>query len=197
MGASGVVEKGGGRSSETARGGETSAREAQVAAEGAHGHAGAAAADADLLLAGIELGGPVTAEDLLAALYDGLRLAVLLCCVGAANTLANPKRALRSLPAALYELGVAVVGGPPSAEAEIHTIGVDPGHQGRGIGRALLRGLLAAADAVHATVYLEVRTDNDPARALYESEGFTVVGLRRRYYRPSGADAHTMRRERR
>lgn len=59
--------------------------------------------------AGIELGGPVTAEDLLAALYEGLRLAVLLCCVGAANTLANPKRALRSLPPALYELGVAVV----------------------------------------------------------------------------------------
>ena len=91
--------------------------------------------------------------------------------------------------------GVAVVGAPPGAEAEIHTIGVDPAYQGRGIGRALLRGLLAAADALHATVFLEVRTDNDPARALYESEGFTVVGLRRRYYRPSGADAHTMRRE--
>ena len=91
--------------------------------------------------------------------------------------------------------GVAVVGAPPGAEAEIHTIGVEPAHQGRGIGRALLRGLLAAADALHATVFLEVRTDNDPARALYESEGFTVVGLRRRYYRPSGADAHTMRRE--
>lgn len=59
--------------------------------------------------AGIELGGPVTAEDILAALYEGLRLAVLLCCVGAANSLANPKRALRSLPPALYELGVAVV----------------------------------------------------------------------------------------
>ena len=36
--------------------------------------------------------------------------------------------------------GVAVVGGPPGAEAEIHTIGVDPAHQGRGIGRAVLRG---------------------------------------------------------
>ena len=60
----------------------------------------------------------------------------------------------------------------------------------------LLRGLLAAADALHATVFLEVRTDNEPARALYESEGFAVVGLRRRYYRPSGADAYTMRRER-
>ena len=42
----------------------------------------------------------------------------------------------------------------------------------------LLRGLLAAADALHATVFLEVRTDNEPARALYESEGFAVVGLR-------------------
>ena len=93
--------------------------------------------------------------------------------------------------------GIAVVGGPPGAEAEIHTIGVDPAHQGRGIGRAVLRGLLAAAEALHATVFLEVRTDNEPARALYESEGFTVVGLRPRYYRPSGADAYTMRRERR
>ncbi|HVE74105.1 MAG TPA: CbiQ family ECF transporter T component [Mycobacteriales bacterium] len=57
---------------------------------------------------GINLGGPVTAEEVLAAVYDGLRLAALICCVGAANALANPKRALRSLPAALYEIGVAV-----------------------------------------------------------------------------------------
>ncbi|OJY52602.1 ribosomal protein S18-alanine N-acetyltransferase [Pseudonocardia sp. 73-21] len=91
--------------------------------------------------------------------------------------------------------GLAFVASPPHAEAEVHTIGVDPAHQHRGIGRSLLHGLLAAADAVSATVYLEVRTDNDAAKALYESEGFTVVGLRRRYYRPSGADAHTMRRD--
>jgi [ribosomal protein S18]-alanine N-acetyltransferase len=91
--------------------------------------------------------------------------------------------------------GLAFVAGPPHAEAEIHTIGVDPAHQRLGIGRALLRGLLAVADAAAATVFLEVRTDNDAARALYEAEGFTVVGLRKRYYRPSGADAHTMRRE--
>lgn len=93
--------------------------------------------------------------------------------------------------------GLAFVAGPPSAEAEVHTIGVDPAHRGRGTGRALLRELLTAADAGRATVFLEVRTDNDVARALYESEGFRVVGLRRRYYRPSGADAHTMRRDRR
>src|SRR5262249_41176332 len=59
-------------------------------------------------MAGISLGGPVTLESVLSAAYDGFRLATLLCCIGAANTLANPKRALRSLPAALYELGVAI-----------------------------------------------------------------------------------------
>lgn len=58
---------------------------------------------------GIDVGGPVTAQEVLAAVYDGLRLAALICCVGAANALANPKRALRSLPPALYEIGVAVV----------------------------------------------------------------------------------------
>jgi energy-coupling factor transport system permease protein len=59
--------------------------------------------------AGVQLGGAVTVEGTLSALYDGLRLGCLLCCLGAANALANPKRALRVLPGALYELGVAVV----------------------------------------------------------------------------------------
>ncbi|MFC5906296.1 CbiQ family ECF transporter T component [Streptacidiphilus monticola] len=58
---------------------------------------------------GVRLGGPVTVEGLLFALYDALRLAVLLGCVGAANALGNPARLLRSLPGALYEAGVAVV----------------------------------------------------------------------------------------
>ena len=43
-------------------------------------------------------------------------------------------------------------------------------------------------------VMLEVRTDNVAAIALYESEGFERIGVRRRYYQPSGADAFTMRR---
>jgi energy-coupling factor transport system permease protein len=59
--------------------------------------------------AGVTLGGPITAPALAAALVDGLRLATMLACVGAANALANPKRLLASVPAALYEVGVAVV----------------------------------------------------------------------------------------
>jgi energy-coupling factor transport system permease protein len=58
--------------------------------------------------AGVQIGGPVSLEAVLSAALDGARLACLLCCIGAANTLANPKRALRVLPGALYELGVAV-----------------------------------------------------------------------------------------
>ncbi|MGW7051357.1 energy-coupling factor transporter transmembrane protein EcfT [Streptomyces sp. NPDC054887] len=58
---------------------------------------------------GVRIGGRVTAEQLVFALYDGAKLATLLICVGAANALANPARLLKSLPAALYEAGVAVV----------------------------------------------------------------------------------------
>lgn len=59
--------------------------------------------------AGVRIGGPVTAEALTATLYDTLRLALMLLCLGAANSLANPRRALRTVPAALYEASVAVV----------------------------------------------------------------------------------------
>lgn len=58
---------------------------------------------------GVELLGPVTAGGLLGALYGGLRLAALVVCFGAANALAHPRRALRTLPAALHQLGTAVV----------------------------------------------------------------------------------------
>ncbi|MEX2563130.1 MAG: energy-coupling factor transporter transmembrane component T [Nitriliruptoraceae bacterium] len=59
--------------------------------------------------AGIAIGGPITDTALAVALTDGMRLAAVLACIGAANALANPKRMLASLPAALYEVGVAVV----------------------------------------------------------------------------------------
>ncbi len=60
---------------------------------------------------GISIGGPVYADGLLATVYDAARLGVLLCCIGAAVTLADPRRLLSSLPGALYEVGVAVVVG--------------------------------------------------------------------------------------
>lgn len=60
-------------------------------------------------VAGVQLLGTVSAESLLGGFYDGLRLAAMVICLGAANALANPKRLLRSMPSALYEVGAAVV----------------------------------------------------------------------------------------
>jgi energy-coupling factor transport system permease protein len=60
-------------------------------------------------MAGVRLGGPVTLESILMAFYDGLRLATIIICIGAANSLASPSRLLKSVPAALYEIGVSVV----------------------------------------------------------------------------------------
>jgi energy-coupling factor transport system permease protein len=58
---------------------------------------------------GIKLGGEVTLEAVLRALYEGLQLATILVCLGAANALGSARRLLRSVPGALYEVGVAVV----------------------------------------------------------------------------------------
>lgn len=59
--------------------------------------------------AGITLLGDIRLEGLLLAIVLGLRLAVMIACIGAANALANPKRLLRTLPGALHEIGSAVV----------------------------------------------------------------------------------------
>ena len=60
-------------------------------------------------VAGITLGGPVTAEALLTAFYEGAVIAAILACIGAANSLASPARLLATVPAALYEVGVSIV----------------------------------------------------------------------------------------
>lgn len=57
---------------------------------------------------GVRIGGALTAEGLISAIEDGLRLGTVLVCVGAANALASPARLLKALPGALYEVGVAV-----------------------------------------------------------------------------------------
>ena len=58
---------------------------------------------------GVRIGGAVTLEGILVAVYDGMRLAAMLACLGACNALASPKRLLRYVPATLYEVGTAVV----------------------------------------------------------------------------------------
>ncbi|WKD56921.1 N-acyltransferase YncA [Corynebacterium capitovis DSM 44611] len=92
--------------------------------------------------------------------------------------------------------GVAKLGPRDDPEFEVHTIGVDPSHQGKGVGRILMDQLVHAADQYDAPMFLEVRTDNIPARRMYESYGFFTLATRKNYYQPSGADAFSMMRHR-
>lgn len=57
---------------------------------------------------GVRLLGSVSWLTLEAAATDGLRLAAIIISIGMANTLANPKRLLKSTPGALYEVATAM-----------------------------------------------------------------------------------------
>ena len=78
-------------------------------------------------------------------------------------------------------------------EADMMNIAVGEGFRRRGIARMLVEELIRRLDAYQLT--LEVRASNAPAIALYESLGFTQVGLRKNYYHKPKEDALILRKE--
>jgi len=87
----------------------------------------------------------------------------------------------------VVELDEALVGhavlSAAAGEAHLLNICVAPAWQGQGVGRRLLKRMLRVAGEQGAdTVFLEVRTTNAAAQALYRSEGFCEVGQRHGYY---------------
>ncbi len=69
-------------------------------------------------------------------------------------------------------------------EGSVTNIAVSPSHRGQGLGRRVVQALLAESLSRDlATVFLEVRESNEVARHLYESEGFSVCGVRKNFYR--------------
>jgi energy-coupling factor transport system permease protein len=142
-------------------------------------------------LNGLSLGGPVTAEALLNSVDAGLRLAVLIACFGAANALAHPARLVRIVPAALYEVGVAIVVAmtfvPHLAESVVR---VRNAQRLRGRAVAGLRGLRGMAvpvleEALDGAISLAAsmdsrgygrRADQSPA-ARRASAAMLLIGL--------------------
>lgn len=75
-------------------------------------------------------------------------------------------------------------------EAELLLLAVPPDFCRRGVGAALLRGVIAdCADRGGRVVHLEVR-DGNSAVSLYARAGFARVGIRRGYYRGANGQAH-------
>ena len=90
-------------------------------------------------------------------------------------------------------LAAYIIGRVIAPEGEIYRIATLPEHRKRGIAYRLLdyayktergRGL--------ETLFLEVRKENTPARALYLAYGFKEVGLRKNYYKNPDDDAVIM-----
>ena len=66
--------------------------------------------------------------------------------------------------------------------ADIEKVAVDPGFQGRGLGRRIMTELIAAArDARVEVLTLDLRGDNERAARLYESLGFRPYGRLERF----------------
>ena len=140
---------------------------------------------------GVQIGGPVSLEGLLFALYQAMMLAVLLVCVGAANALANPARLLRSLPGALYEAGVAVVVAltfAPNLVADVQRLRAARrlrGRTERGARALLTIGIPVLESALERSVSLAAamdtrgfgRTADVPAAVRRTTSALTLTGL--------------------
>lgn len=82
---------------------------------------------------------------------------------------------------------------PVVDEGQVANIAVHPAHRGQGLGRRLaVRMAEYCRELGCATVTLEVRRSNLPARKLYLSVGFCEVGVRKNYYRDPVEDGILM-----
>ncbi|MCX6404575.1 MAG: ribosomal protein S18-alanine N-acetyltransferase [Actinobacteria bacterium] len=78
-------------------------------------------------------------------------------------------------------------------EGDVVTIAVDASVQKQGVGTLMMDWLETTAKVRGVTnLFLEVRSDNIPAIAMYLARDFERINLRRNYY-DTGVDAYVMR----
>lgn len=80
-----------------------------------------------------------------------------------------------------------------AGEGEILRVATVPEKRRQGIGHALLSAFLCGTEEPER-VFLEVRSENTAALALYRAFGFSVCGRRKNYYRNPVDDAVCMAR---
>ncbi len=80
-------------------------------------------------------------------------------------------------------------------QGDVNTVAVSRAHQGKGIGTILMDWLEDQA-AQHGVreIFLEVRSDNEAAIAMYQSREYERIDIRRNYY-ANAIDANIMRKK--
>ncbi|EFJ40095.1 hypothetical protein VOLCADRAFT_70013 [Volvox carteri f. nagariensis] len=81
-----------------------------------------------------------------------------------------------------------------AGEVSLTNLAVAAHMRGRGLGRRMAVELLTRLGVERYPAFLEVRTDNTAAQALYLRLGFITVGLRKRY-NSDGSDSLAMVRQ--
>ena len=82
-------------------------------------------------------------------------------------------------------------------EAHITNVCILPEYRGSGYGYRLMQELIEVSKEFGAdAMSLEVRVSNKTAMKLYKKCGFSVHGIRKRYYSNNGEDAYVMWTER-
>ena len=80
-------------------------------------------------------------------------------------------------------------------ELHITFMAVHPRHQRKGLGRFLLTDLIKRSKSLQTNhIHLEVKDNNEPAKAFYKSMGFKRVGNRSNFYK-DGSDALILNKE--
>ena len=80
-------------------------------------------------------------------------------------------------------------------ELHITFIAVHPMHQRKGLGRILFSDLIKLSNPLQTNhIHLEVKNNNEPAKAFYKSMGFKTVGNRSNFYK-DGSDALILNKE--
>jgi len=78
-------------------------------------------------------------------------------------------------------------------QGDVNTVAVASNQQGKGIGTALMDWLESQAALRNVReIFLDVRSDNEPAIKMYASRGYERVDIRRNYY-GNTIDANVMR----
>lgn len=113
----------------------------------------------------VSLFGAVSLASMQSALSDGLRLAAIILSIGLANSLANPRKLLKSTPAALYEVATAVavaINLAPQLIESLQRVRRARSLRGRSVGLGALAGTIIPAleDTIDRSLALAASMDS-------------------------------------